>query len=150
MRFLLPLILIAACSKEDRRTPPPAKQSVDLSHATQTDFARELDAAERNGTWYELRHRWQGQKLRWTVIRQPLLCGSASACNVAAFPVQRPATHGWMPQLAFAAGQYDALEAKCRGNELCEVTIEGTLAKVEASPETPTRLRFEGVVVASK
>ena len=145
-RTLLLLALVAACSAEDRRSPPPQKAPPPaLANATQADLGRELDAADRHGTWIELRRRWQGQKLRWTVIRQRILCGSAERCNVSAFPIQRPATHGWMPELRFAPGQYEALAAKCGDAAQCDVTIEGTLAQLEASDETPTRLRFEDV-----
>src|SRR5215203_4882951 len=105
MHRILPLLILVACSAEDRRSPPPAKQAAALMNATQADLAHELDQAAQNGTWIELRRRWQGQKLRWTVIRQRMLCASAERCNVAAFPIQRPATHGWMPELAFAPGQ---------------------------------------------
>ena len=148
--FLIIPILLAACSAEDRRSPPPAKAKPPaLAHATQADLAHELEAADRNGTWFEIRHRWQGQKLRWTVIRQRMLCASAEQCNVAAFPIQRPATHGWMPELQFAPGQYEALAAKCGTAEQCELTFEGTLAKLEASAESPTRLRFEGVTLVN-
>lgn len=148
---LIFLALVAACTAEDRRSPPPAKQAAPaLANATQADLALELDAAAEHGTWIELRRRWQGQKLRWTVTRQRMLCASAARCNVAAFPIQRPAIHGWMPELAFAPGQYEALAAKCGEAAQCEVTIEGTLAKLEASDEAPTRLRFEGVVVVGE
>ncbi len=149
MRSLLLLtIVVAACSAEDRRSPPPAKPLPPaLAHATQADLARELDAADRNGTWTELRHRWQGQTLHWTVIRHPALCNSAASCNVAAFPIQRPAKYGWMPELALSPEQYAALAAKCGAAETCELSFTGTLAKLEASPETPTRLRFEGVTI---
>ena len=150
MRMLLLLIVVAACSAEDRRSPPPAKQPAPaLSGATQADLARELDKAAQHGTWFELRRRWQGQKLRWTVVRQRLLCASAESCNVAAFPIQRPATHGWMPELTFAPGQYEALAARCGDAAQCEVTIEGTLAKLEASDESPTRMRFDGVTIVA-
>jgi hypothetical protein len=151
MHRILPLLIVlAACRAEDRRSPPPTKKAATLMNASQADLALELDQAAHNGTWIELRRRWQGQKLRWTVIRQRMLCASAERCNVAAFPIQRPATHGWMPELAFAPGQYEALAAKCGDAEQCEVTIEGVLAKLDASDESPTRLRFEGVVVASE
>src|SRR5687767_10155059 len=147
MRSLL-LIALVACSAEDRRSPPPAKQvAPSLSAATQADFARELDAAAENGTWLELRRRWQGQKLRWTVTRYSALCGSAETCNVAAFPIQRPAAHGWMPEVVFAPGQFEAVAARCGTAEQCELTIEGTLAKLEASDDSPTRMRFESVKV---
>jgi len=149
MRKLLPLLIVlAACSAEDRRSPPPAaKAAPALMKATQADLALELDKAAQNGTWIELRRRWQGQKLRWTVTRQRMLCGSADSCNVAAFPVQRPATHGWMPELSFAPGQYEALAAKCGDAAQCDVTIEGVLVKLEASDDAPTRLRFDHVTI---
>jgi len=152
MRRLLPLLIVlSACTAEDRRSAPhAAKKAPSLMNATQADLALELDKAAQNGTWIELRRRWQGQKLRWTVIRQRILCSSAESCNVAAFPIQRPATHGWMPELVFAPGQYDALAAKCGDAEQCEVTIEGVLAKLEASDESPTRLRFDHVTIASE
>jgi hypothetical protein len=147
MRTIALLVLLAACSKEDHAVPA-AKQVVTLTNATQADFARELDAAEQRGNWNELRRRWQGQKLRWTVYRSAVLCGSADACNVRAFPAST--TYGWLPQLSFAAGQYDALAAKCGDAAQCEVTIEGTLAKLEANGDTPTNLKFEGVTIAAR
>ena len=152
MNRIIPLlVIVAACSAEDRRSPPPAKKSaLALMNATQADLALELDKAAQNGTWIELRRRWQGQKLRWTVTRQRMLCSSAEQCNVAAFPIQRPAQHGWMPALTFAPGQYEALAAKCGTAEQCEVTIEGVLAKLEASDEAPTRLRFDDVRIVGE
>jgi hypothetical protein len=149
MNRILPLmIVLAACSAEDRRSPPPARQA-QLMNATQADLALELDRAAENGTWIELRRRWQGQKLKWTVIRQRMLCASAEQCNVAAFPVQNHATHGWMPELKFAPGQYEALAANCGDAAQCEVTIEGVVAKLEASDESPTRLVLDGVTVVA-
>lgn len=145
--LLLLVVMLVACHAEDRRSPPVRAVAPSLSAATQHDLARELDAAAENGTWLELRRRWQGQKLRWTVTRQRVLCGSSEQCNVAAFPIQRPAQHGWMPELKFAPGQFEAVASACGAAEQCELTIEGTLAKLEASDETPTRLRFEGVTV---
>jgi hypothetical protein len=146
MRIFLLVILVSACTAEDRRSPPPAKKAApQLMNATQADLALELDRAAENGTWIELRRRWQGQKLRWTVTRQHLLCASADQCNVAAFPVQNHATHGWMPELKFAPGEFEALATRCGDAPQCEVRIEGTLAKLEASEETPTRLVLDGV-----
>ncbi|MEO7094499.1 MAG: hypothetical protein ABI175_14685 [Polyangiales bacterium] len=147
---LVPIVLvIAACSSEDRRpapSPPPAAPQ--LAHATQADLARELGEAEHRGTWQEVRRRWQGQKLRWTVIRHASLCSTAERCNVAAFPVQRPAAQGWMPLLQFAPGQFDALVASCGDRADCEVTIEGTLAELDASGERATKMRFSDVSLA--
>src|SRR4051812_35975882 len=99
------LVVLAACSSEDRRSAPaPAPVAPQLAHGTQTDLARELDDAEHRGTWQEVRRRWQGQRLRWSVTRHAALCNTPERCNVAAFPVQRPAQSGWMPLLELAPG----------------------------------------------
>lgn len=142
---------VAGCRGEDRPAPAPtAAAPPALAHATQADLAHDLDVAAERGTWFEVRRRWQGQRLRWTVIRQRLLCASADACHVAAFPVQQAARHGWMPALELAPGQYEALAARCGEAATCEVTIEGTLAELEASDEAPTRMRFEDVRLAGE
>jgi len=147
MNRILPLVILAcACGKTDQRTPPPPPaQAPALEHASQADLAREIAEADRLGTWRDLQHRWQGQTVRWTVTRQRLLCGSAGDCNVAAFPIQRPAKQGWMPLLSFAPGQYDALAQLCGSQEQCEVTIEGTLKELEVSAELATRVAISNV-----
>ena len=153
MNRILPLVILVAACKGDGRTratsdhalPPP----LTLEHATQADLAYELADAERLGTWHDVQQRWQGQILRWTVTRQRALCSSADDCNVAAFPVQRPAKQGWMPLLSFAAGQYDALARACGGQDPCEVTIEGTLSKLDVSPELPTALELSNVRIVA-
>ena len=156
---LLLLALTAAatgCRNSDRTaatqatpTPAPALKAElpKLASATQADLARELDEADRRGAWGEVKHRWQGQTLRWTVTRQRVLCKSAESCNVAAFPIQRPSPAGWLPTLRFAPGQFAALEAHCSGKDLCDVTIEGTLEKLQASSELPTNLEITGVKI---
>ncbi len=117
-----------------------------LLHATQADLARELDAAERQGTWAEVRQRWQGQSLRWTVTRYRSLCSAADACFVAPFPIERPAKHGWMPKLELSVPEMAKLDARCP-SAMCEFTFEGTLAELTASPDQPTALRFANVHV---
>ena len=118
-----------------------------LAHASQADLARELDEAERHGTWTELRRRWQGQPLHWKVTRQRLLCLQASACHVAAFPIERPAKHGWMPALQFAPGEFDRLQRACGSQDQCDIEIEGTLSDLEVSAELPTSLRISEVKI---
>lgn len=147
---LVPIVLvIAACSSKDRRPPPPAPAAPpQLVHGTQTDLARELDLAEQRGTWSEVRRRWQGQRLRWTVTWHELLCHTAERCNVAAFPVQRPAAQGWMPVLRFAPGQFEAMLASCGDRAPCELSIEGTLGELDVSGERATTLRFDDVRIA--
>jgi len=152
MRCTLPLLLIAAvtaCSAEDRREPPPPSKpaSPSLAHATQADLAKEIDEAGRLGTWDDVRYRWQGQVLRWTVYWRSALCHSEKACNVAAFPIMQAAKHGWMPRLELARDQLAALQAACRAAEPCAVTIEGTLDKLELSPDNPTSVHFANVRV---
>lgn len=147
-RTLILLAAACACGKTDRAPSAGAPAArPPLAHATQTDLARDLADAERLGTWSDVRHRWQGQTVRWTVTRQRLLCRSADDCYVAAFPIQRPAKQGWMPQLQFAPGQYDALAGRCGGQDPCEVTIEGTLSKLEVSPELPTSVQLSNVQI---
>jgi len=149
------ILAATGCRGEDRTAPPaPAPtpalaqhEPPKLASATQADLARELDEADRRGAWGEVKHRWQGQTLRWTVTRQRVLCRSAEACNVAAFPIQRPAPAGWLPTLRFAPGQFAALEARCGDKELCDVTIEGKLEKLQASSELPTNLEITGVKI---
>src|SRR5688572_24427561 len=127
------LVLIAIASAGCGRDEPRKilKQDVavkpDLSHATQADLATEIDQAERRGTWREVRQRWEGQQLRWSVTRLRALCLTANTCNVAAFPVQRPAQHGWLPQLKFAPGELEKVFSMCGDAERCELEVEGTL-----------------------
>ena len=145
-RTLILLAAVCACGKADR-TPSPAPAPPPLAHATQADLAREIADAERLGTWSDVAHRWQGQTVRWTVTHRRVLCRSADDCYVAAFPIQRPAKQGWMPQLQFAPGQYDALAGTCGGQDPCEVTIEATLSKLEVSPELPTSVQLSNVQI---
>lgn len=122
-----------------------------LVDGSQTALAKELDDAERRGTWTEVRHRWQNQRLHWTVTRQRSLCGAPDACNVAAFPIQRPAQQGWLPGMQFSQSEFTKLEAGCGTAEQCELEVEGTLSDLEASPEMPTAIRFSDVhVIAAK
>lgn len=143
---LLPLLLFAACSADERPpVPPPCSTAPPvLAAATQRDLGRELDDAERRGTWTEVRRAWQGQRLRWTVTRHRMLCRIADACHVAAFPVQRPAPHGWMPRVEFAAGEFDRLQAACGDAASCDFTFEATLTELDVTGDTPTKLRFTG------
>src|SRR2546423_6350801 len=125
---LLLVAALCACRGGDVREAPASHASARpaLAHATPGDLARELEEADRHGTWTDVRGRWQGQLLRWTVTWRRLLCADASACHVAAFPIQRPAKHGWMPALAFAPGELAKLERACGSQDPCDIAIEGT------------------------
>ena len=151
--FVILALGLVACRDDRRAAPRPvAVAPAVLVHATQTDLARELDDADRHGTWSEVRHRWEGQQLTWTVTRQRALCQSADACNVAPFPIMRPATHGWLPALRFAPGEFARLDAACGTAAQCEVTIQGTLSELSVSAELPTSIKLSGVklVTAAK
>ncbi len=138
------LVLATACRPDHRAAPEPQKPA---ALGTQTDLAKEIDDADRLGTWIEVTKRWQGQRLRWTVTRQKLLCTSAELCNVAAFPIQRPAQHGWMPKLALSPEMFAKLEARCGAQLACDVTFEGTLSNLVVSPERPTSMVFTDVAI---
>ncbi|MGE5180860.1 MAG: hypothetical protein ACM31C_02300 [Acidobacteriota bacterium] len=142
------LVELCACRARDTHEIPASTRSAPkpvLAHATQQDLARELDDAEHRGTWPEVRARWQGQRLHWTVTRQRSLCRTVDACHVAAFPITRPAKVGWMPALQLAAGEWSKLEAACGDAERCRLEIDGTLAELVVSPELPTSLKFSDV-----
>jgi hypothetical protein len=143
-RLLALLALVAACKTDHDRTPPAAPTAA-LARATQADLVRDIADADRLGTWREVQQRWQGQTVRWTVTHRRILCRSADDCNVAAFPIQRPAKQGWMPTLSFAPGQYDVLVSRCGSQDPCELTIEGTLSQLDVSPDLATSVQLSNV-----
>jgi hypothetical protein len=148
-RTLALVTLVAAACGRDPQKPVErdVAQRPDLSRATAADLGGELDQAERRGTWREVRTRWEGQRLHWTVTRHAALCSSEAACNVAAFPVKQHAEHGWLPALRFAPGEYAKLAAACGNTSACEVEIDGTLSRLELSGELPTAVYFSDVRV---
>src|SRR5262245_31087494 len=109
--------LVSSCkdSAPHDRATPAAAHAPTSSAATQLDLARELDAAETSGDPAQLaalRARWEGVRLRWTVMRQAALCATADACHVVPFAIPRPqavAGHGWLPTLGFAPGQFERI-----------------------------------------
>jgi hypothetical protein len=137
-------------------SPTSPRPVAPTSAATQLDLAHELDATEHTEdpltSLYEVRDRWQGKRLTWTVTRQAVLCRTAASCNVMPFPSPRPAEvagHGWMPRLDFAPGQFAKLVAACGATPTCEVTFEGDLAQLVVSDELPTSLRFTNVSIVT-
>jgi hypothetical protein len=151
MRTVHSMVLIAlvACHGRDERHQAPVltPHKPVLEHRGQSDLAKELDDADRRGTWGDVRYRWQGQQLEWTVTRHRSLCRDAALCHVAAFPIQRPAQRGWLPGLEFAPGEFGKLEAACGTAERCELVIDGTLSKLEASGDMPTSVKLSNVRV---
>ena len=156
MRTVYPMLvtlvigtMMSACHSDEAKPAPKAAAKAKLEHANQTDLARDLDDADRRGTWSDVRYRWQGQELEWTVTRHRSLCGSEKLCNVAAFPVMRPAQRGWLPGLQFAPGEYAKLDAACGAAASCEIVIDGTLSKLEVSGEMPTSVQLSNVKLKS-
>jgi len=149
MRTLaLAFLILGACKAEEHRatettTPAP------LAASSQQDLAKELDVADAHGSWAEVKRRWQGQTVRWSVTRHAALCKTAERCNVRAFPIQRPAKHGWLPELVFAPGQFDALTKQC-GDRDCEITIEGVVEKLDGSAELPTSVKLGNVSLVTR
>ena len=141
--------LVAGCRGDAREIPSAHDTAarLDLSRATQAELGAEIDQAERRGTWREVRQRWEGQRLHWTVTRHRALCFEATRCNVAAFPIQQPAPHGWLPSLSLEPGEYAKIEAACGAAPLCELEFEGTLTRLELSGEQPTSVHFDHVRV---
>ena len=143
------LLALVACHGRDERHQAPVLTShkAALAHSSQSDLAKELDDADRRGTWGDVRYRWQGQHVEWTVTRYRTLCRDATLCHVAAFPIQRPAQCGWMPTLDLAPGEFAKLEAACGTAEQCELVISGMLSKLEASGDMPTSVKLSDVHV---
>lgn len=146
---LIPMMvsIVVACTPNERaprRDGDVAVRPV-LVDASAAELAREIEQADRRGTWSEVKQRWQGQRMTWTVTRQRVLCQVASSCYVAAFPIQRPAQQGWLPKLELTAGELAKLETSCGAAEQCEVTFEGTLSDLALSAELPTSVRFADV-----
>jgi hypothetical protein len=147
-RIAILLAALAACGTSDRAAPAPAPAPARrpaLEHASQADLAREIADADLAGAWSELVQRWQGQTVRWTVTRQRALCRTAGDCYVAAFPIQRPARQGWMPELRFASGEFEALGRLCGDRAQCEVTIDATLSKLDVSSELAAGVQLSNV-----
>lgn len=136
------VLVFTACTAQHETKPV-----VKTSPATQADLARELDDADRRGTQAAVKQHWQGLELHWTVTRQRLLCPSADACHVAPFAIQRPAKHGWMPELAFAPGEFQKVTSSCGAAEQCELELEFKLDELNVSADMPTSLKFSDVRV---
>jgi len=139
-------VLAVACGRSDRSAqagaPPP------LAATTAADLAHDIAQADRLATWAELPHRWEGQPVRWTVTYRRALCRSAEDCYVAAFPIQRPAQHGWMPRLVFVPGQYERLVVSCGAADPCDASVIGRIGMLAVSPELPTSVELSEVRVA--
>ena len=148
----------AACrSHDDHRALPTAGDvaarpaaDVLVSTASAADLARELDDADQHGTWKDVKQRWVGRHVKWTVTRARVLCGRADACHVSALPIVKdhPARHGWLPGLSFAPGAFDALASACGASDPCELTIVGTVSELVANPDLPQSVKLSDVVVA--
>jgi hypothetical protein len=153
MRTVHSIIVIATAACSTNHEQPhqrPASTTHRLEHASQSDLASELDDADRRGTWGDVRHRWQGQDIEWTVTRHRVLCRDEAECHVAAFPITHGAQRGWLPAVAFAPGEFGKLEAACGTAEHCDVVIAGTLAKLDATGDMPTSVKLANVRVVRR
>lgn len=146
-RIAIIVVALAACKARTEDCPPAPAVAAALG--TQADLAKDLDKAERDGSWSDIKHRWQGGHVTWTVTRQRPLCLTADRCNVTPFPIGPGAKYGWLPQLTFAPSQFEKLEASCGTSDRCELTFEGTLSELAVSPDLPTSLRFTDVKVVA-
>src|SRR5262245_36934827 len=148
-RIALILVALAACKAktEDCPTPAPAVAAAPLG--TQVDLAKDLDKAEHDGSWADVKHRWQGGHVTWTVTRQRPLCKTAQSCNVTRFPNGGGPKYGCLPRLELTPAQFEKLDTSCGKAERCELTFEGTLSELTVSPDLPTSLRFTNVKVVA-
>ena len=133
--------------------PAPAAPAAPGLAGSQDELASALDAAAQTAdpaASDEVRRRWQGQRVRWTVTRVPALCGASEACYVQPFASARrseTSAHGWLPELEFAEGQRQRLLSACAAAEVCKVTVEGEIAELRVSQELPTSVRLSKVRV---
>jgi hypothetical protein len=148
LRTLALVLAVSACSKSSDSTVAPPAPAPQVSSATQADFAKDVDGAQQRGTWTELKHKYEGLKLHWTVTRHAALCSSPARCNVSAFPVETGAKHGWLPGLKLTAEQLAKLDATC-GKADCELTFDGVVDLVRGSDAEPAGIEFGSVVIVS-
>jgi hypothetical protein len=145
------VIALAACkgSSDDCASPAPAPTVTTTTGGSQSDLAKDMDAADKTAGWQDLKHRWQGKLVTWKVTRQRLLCNDANACNVRPFPTVQGVHYGWMPKLDLAPAEFAKLEAGCGKSDPCDVTFQGVLSNLEISGDSPTNLRFSDVKIVS-
>jgi hypothetical protein len=154
--LLLLSVAVAGCSKsasEQAPTPAPTPTPAvapmpKLDSTLQSALAKDIDQVRQSGKWNELRQRWQGQHVTWDVTRFELLCRSEGRCNVAAFPIEKQAKEGWMPELSLSKDEYGKIAAAC-GADSCRLKIDGTIAEVRGSDAQPPSLRIADVKVVS-
>jgi hypothetical protein len=146
-------VVVAGCSKSSSEqapaaAPPAVAPVAKLDSTLQGALASDIAQVRQSGKWNELRQRWQGQHVTWDVTRYDRLCRSEARCNVAAFPIEKSAKQGWMPELSLSKDEYKKIEAAC-GTAACRLKIDGTIAEVRGSDAEPPSLRIAGVKVVS-
>jgi len=153
---------VAACSRTSDDTsspttsaapgspgPAPAPAAPTGRAGSQQDLATEMDAADKTGTWQDLRHRWQGKQVTWTVTRLAPLCHDAVLCNVRPFSTVQGVHYGWMPKLELSPTEFDKLTKGCGASDPCKVTFTGVLSDFQISGDAPTSLKFSDVTIVS-
>lgn len=166
VRRLLALAMLAASctgSGDDPNEGPRALVKVETSAAAKALDGRDQYALladiegalgggfERDGSAMgRVRSAWVGTRLRWEVGFVPVFCRSHERCNVAPFDHARVGgrtRQGFMPELALDEAGWATLVAACAPHPRCVLTVEGTLGKFAFSPDEPTSLRFDDVVL---
>lgn len=126
----------------------PAPSAARRWAGSQEELARALDEAAQSvepGANRQVRQRWQGHWVRWTVWRIPQLCGAEGACHVRPFSSARRSdtgAHGWLPEVELVASERQALLAGCGARALCQVTLEARVEELVVSDEAPTSIRL--------
>lgn len=133
----------------------PAPSAAPRWAGSQEELARALDEAAQSvepGANRQVRQRWLGQQVRWTVWRIPQLCGAEGACYVRPFSSARReehGAHGWLPEVELTASERQALLAGCGDRALCQVTLEARVDELVVSDEAPTSIKLGGARVVA-
>ena len=110
------------------------------------------DSIERDASaMTTVRSAWIGKRVRWEVGFVPVFCRSHERCNVAPFDhgsrPDRRIRQGFMPELALDEAGFAAIQAACADHDRCVLHIEATMGRFAFSPEEPTAIRFDDVVL---
>lgn len=133
----------------------PAPSPAPRWAGSQEELAAAIDQAAQSvepGANRQVRERWLGQPVRWTVWRVPQLCGAEGTCYVQPFSNARRSdtgAHGWLPEVELTARERQALLAGCGARALCQVTLEARVDELVVSDEAPTSIRLGGARVVA-
>lgn len=140
---------------ERRAAAAPAPSAAPRWAGSQEELARALDEAAQSvepSANRQVRQRWLGQQVRWTVWRVPQLCGAEGACYVQPFSSARRGDvgqHGWLPEVELPEPERQALLVGCGDRALCRVTLEARVDELVVSDDAPTSIRLGGARVVA-